>query len=206
MSGWLVLLVIVAAAFAGLRLLGVRGPMLRLAGAAVLFGCAGYALQGRPGLAGSPRAAAADRMVLPLTQVRHAFFGNFSTGEQWLLMSEALARRGNTADAVGLLAGAVKRDPANPHLWVGLGNALVDHAGALTPASEYAYQRAAELSPGYPGPRFFRGVALLRSGQAEAAAAEWQEVLANAPAEASWRPLVEDALAALRRPAPVASR
>jgi hypothetical protein len=30
----------------------------------------------------------------------------------------------------------------------------------------------------------------------------WSELLAEAPADASWRPMLEDALAAFRRPPP----
>jgi cytochrome c-type biogenesis protein CcmH len=63
-----------------------------------------------------------------------------------------------------------------------------------------AYQRAAELSPGYPAAPFFYGLALARSGQPEAAVAVWQRILADAPPNASWRPLVEAGIAALSKP------
>ena len=46
----------------------------------------------------------------------------------------------------------------------------------------------------------FRGVALLRSGKRDAALAEWKDLLAAAPAEADWRPLVEDGVMMLERP------
>ena len=84
-------------------------------------------------------------------------------------------------------------------LWVGLGNALVDHAGVITPAAEFAYSRAAKLAPWSPAPPFFRGVALLRSGERDAALETWKAVLASAPAEAGWRPLVEDGVAMIER-------
>lgn len=200
MSGWLALALLVALALGVLRLIGLRGSMLQLAAAALLFGCAGYALQGRPGLAGSARTARAEGTPVPLTSIRHAFFGNFTPTEHWLLISESRARRGKTADAVGALNAAVRQYPNDPQLWVGLGNALVDHARGLTPASEFAYRRAAELSPGYPAAPFFFGIALLRSGNRAAALAVWQDVLAKAPADASWRPLVEDAVAAVQAP------
>ncbi len=95
---------------------------------------------------------------------------------------------------------AVREHPGDPILWIGLGNALADHAGTLTPASELAFRRAAELAPGHPAPRFFYGLALARSGDAKDAVALWKQILAEAPAEASWRPVVEDAIAALERP------
>src|SRR6185503_17651369 len=178
-------------------LLGLRGPMLKLAAAALLVGASGYAMQGRPGLAGSPRIATASRQVIPLTAARHAFFGDFTGSEHWLLMSEAMARRGNTADAAGILRSAVREHPGDPQLWIGLGNALVDHAGVLTPAAEFAYRQAEELAPVHPAPPFFLGLALARSGDRVAAVRLWNQMLADAPADASWRPLVEDAVAAL---------
>ncbi len=202
MSGWAVLVLVAALALGALWLLRLRAPMLQLAVAALLLGSAGYAMQGRPDLAGSPRSGQAEATPVPLTAMRHAFFGNFTPTEHWLLLSEAMARRGNSADAVGALTAATRQHPTDPQLWVGLGNALVDHARGLTPASEFAYRRAAELSPGYPGPPFFFGLALLRSGDRDAALAMWRELLAKAPADASWRPLVEDAVAAMQSPPP----
>ncbi|HUE78599.1 MAG TPA: tetratricopeptide repeat protein [Sphingomicrobium sp.] len=197
MTGWLVLAALAALSLGGLRLLGLRGALLQLAAAALLIGASGYALQGRPGLGGTPRAAAASREVVPLTGVRTAFFGQFLPSGHWLLMSDSMARKGRTADAAGILRSAVREHPNDAALWVGLGNALVDHAGMLTPAAQFAYQRAAELAPGHPAAPFFLGLALARSGDRAAAVALWNQILAEAPADASWRPLVEDAVAAL---------
>ncbi|HET9458856.1 MAG TPA: tetratricopeptide repeat protein [Sphingomicrobium sp.] len=200
MSGWIILGLLFAAALLGLRLLGLRGPLLQLGAAALLLGSAGYALQGSPGTAGSPRVAQAAEPPVPLTRLRHAFFGQFSGAEPWLRIAEALASRGKTQDAVGALRSAVREHPGDPALWIGLGNALVDHSKGLTPASELAFRRAAELAPGHPAPPFFMGLALARSGDREGALRLWQAVLANAPAEASWKPLVEEAVAVLEPP------
>jgi cytochrome c-type biogenesis protein CcmH len=189
-----------AVAVAVLRLLGTRGSLLQLAAAAILFGCAGYALQGNPGLAGSPREAGTGEAPVPVTEIRHAFFGHFSGAESWLTISESLARTGETEDSVNVLQNAVGKYPADPELWVGLGNALVDHAGVLTPASVFAYQRAAELAPGHPAPLFFMGLALARSGDRDGALDLWKQVLQSAPPKAEWRPMVEQAIAALSTP------
>jgi cytochrome c-type biogenesis protein CcmH len=197
MTGWIILAGLFAISLGILALLRVRGSILMLAASAMLFGCIGYVVQGQPGLPGSPRDASAFQAPIPLTDMRHAFFGNFTGEESWLSISEALARSGDTDEAVGVLQNAVGKYPRNAQLWVGLGNALVDHAGVLTPASEYAYQRAAELAPGHPAPLFFMGLALARSGDGQGALALWKEVLARAPADAEWRPMVEDAVAAL---------
>ena len=200
MSGWFALLLLIGATLAVFWLLRVRGAMLQLVGAALLFGAAGYAFLGRPGLASAPRATEQRQAPIPLTNLRHAFFGRFTPTEHWLVISESLARRGKTQDAAGVLQSAVREHPGDPALWIGLGNALADHAGTLTPASELAYRRAIELSPDYPAPRFFYGLALARSGDGKAAINLWQQIFAEAPADASWRPLVEDAIAALEGP------
>jgi len=197
MMGWLLLLLLGAAAMALLWALGLRGGLLTAGAAALLLGASGYALQGHPALPGVPAAGDEGRDVFPLTDARHAFFGHFTPAESWLRISEALARDGKSEEAVGILQNAVKRYPGDPQLWIGLGNALVDHAGVLTPAAEFAYRQAEELAPGYPAPSFFLGLALARSGDRTAAVRLWKQVLADAPADASWRPLVEDAVAAL---------
>lgn len=198
MTGWFVLAAIAAAAIGALWWLGLRGAFLQIAASSIFVGSAGYAVQGNPGFPGAPRAERKDDVPIPLTRLRHAFFGEFSSAEAWLRISEAVASRGNTEDSVGALRAAVREHPGDVQLWIGLGNALVDHAGGLTPSAEFAYRRAAELAPGHPAPAFFMGLALARSGQGELAVALWRDVLATAPADASWRPLVEEALAAIR--------
>ena len=204
--GFLVLLLLIALSLGGLRLLRVRGAALTASAAALVLGGAGYALQGSPGVPSAPAVASETRDFFPLTQARHAFFGYFTQAETWLRMSEALARDGESADAVGILENAVKRYPGDAQLWIGLGNALVDHGGGLTPAAELAYKRAEEVAPGYPGPPFFYGLALARSGDREGALKLWREILANSPRDASWRPLVEQGVAALSAPPPRAAR
>lgn len=202
MSGWLLLLLLAAASLAGLWALGARGSLLQLAAAALLLGSAGYALGGRPTLGGAPRASAGTGDALPLTKARHAFFGNFGGNEHWLLLSESLARRGRSADAAGILRSALRAHPEDSQLWIGLGNALVDHSRVLTPPAQLAFERAAKLAPGHPAPPFFFGLALLRSGDRDTALRMWRELLAAAPPDASWRPMVENALAAFSSPQP----
>lgn len=53
------------------------------------------------------------------------------------------------------------------------------------------------LSPDHPGPKFF--LLLAQNGKPEEAERIWTELLANAPANAEWRPMVEANLAALAR-------
>ncbi len=197
MTGLAFLALIVAATLALLWLLRLRGAIFTLAAAALMIGAAGYALQGRPALSGSPDVAASRRPPVPLTTARKALMGQFTAADTWMTISESYASRGQTADAVGVMNSAIRARPTDYAMWVGLGNALSDHARTLTPAARLAFARAAELAPGHPAPSFFLGLAEARSGQPAQALVRWREILANAPAEASWRPLVEDGVVAL---------
>ena len=194
MSGYLPLALLVVGAVGLFWLMKLRGPMLTLVGAALAFGSAGYALQGSPDLKGQPRVADKRSPPMPLTGARQAMTGQFDYADTWLNMADALASRGNTLDAAKLLQAQVERHPGDYKLWVGLGNALTDHARTITPAGRLAFERASELAPGYPAPAFFLGLAEARSGNPAEAARLWQEILAKAPADASWRPMIEDGL------------
>ncbi|MEO6225084.1 MAG: hypothetical protein ABIO80_04470 [Sphingomicrobium sp.] len=200
--GLVILLLMIAAAAGALWLLKLRGGLLTAAAAALLLGGAGYALQGSPDDRAAPAPGRPNSEYLPLTDARHAFFGDFAPAEPWLRISEALARNGNGVDAVGILENATHRYPGDAQLWIGLGNSLVDHANGLTPAGELAFRRASEAAPGHPAARFFYGLALARSGDRESAVTLWRQILADAPSDASWRPLVEQGIAVLDRPAP----
>lgn len=195
--GWLILFALIGASLGSLWLLGLRRGFVTASAAALLLGATGYARQGSPDLPDERAQAGRGRDVFPLTDARHAFYGHFTPAESWLRMSEALARDGKSEDAVGILQNAVKKYPGDAQLWVGLGNALVDHARGMTPPAELAYRRAAQVSPGYPGPPFFYGLALARSGDRQNALILWQQILETAPPDAGWRPLVEQGVAAL---------
>ena len=197
MNGWLILALIVAATLGLLWLLKLRGAIFTLAAAALMIGTAGYALQGRPSLDGSPDLAANRPPPVPLTTARKALMGQFTAADSWMTISESYAARGQSEDAVGVMNSAIRARPTDYAMWVGLGNALSDHAQTLTPAARFAFARAAELAPRHPAPPFFLGLAEARSGQPAQAVTRWRAILANAPADASWRPLVEDAVLAL---------
>lgn len=195
--GLVILLLLMAGSVGGLWLLGVRGAALTASAAALLLGGAGYAFQGSPWLPGAPAHNEEAQNFFPLTEARHAFFGNFTAAEPWLRMSEALERGGHGQDAVGILQNATTRYPGDAQLWIGLGNALIDHARGLTPPAELAYKRAEAAAPGHPAAPFFYGLALARSGDTASALKLWRNILASAPKDASWRPLVEQGVAAL---------
>ncbi len=123
---------------------------------------AGYALQGRPGLAGtSVTPASKARDVDPgLSLLRASMFGRFTVAENIFVTGDALIRSGNPQSAVALYLGAVNAQAQNAALWTGLGSAYADQDGGVSPASRFAFDRAMKLAPEHPGPPFFLGLAL----------------------------------------------
>jgi cytochrome c-type biogenesis protein CcmH/NrfG len=200
---WALLLLLVTLTAAGLWWFGrLRGAALQLALAAMMIGGAGYALQGRPSLPGSPRAAGRAAAPLPLTEPRQAMLGRFNQADRWLTIAEGYASRGKTQDAVGIVRAGLRAYPREFGLWIGLGNALVDHGQMVTPAATLAYARAREIAPRHPAPLFFEGLALARSGKREEGLALWRQALALTPPGTSYRPMIEGGVAALEGPSP----
>jgi cytochrome c-type biogenesis protein CcmH/NrfG len=155
-----------------------------LIAAALLLGVAGYAWQGHPGQGGSARAAGSTLAPFDesLAEQRRAMGERFGPSGKWLVLSDGLGRQGNTKDAANILVSAVRGDPKDPTLWIGLGNAMVAHGdGIVSPAADYAYRRAIALDPQGPAARWFFGLALARSGQLEPARAVWAELLPMVP-------------------------
>ncbi|MGZ8331925.1 MAG: hypothetical protein ACXWUZ_02080 [Allosphingosinicella sp.] len=97
--GLLALLILALAAFAATWRFG----RLDRAGAqflasALLLACAGYAWQGSPGLAGSPKAppATQDLPESAFSRMRQNMLGRFDTADRWLTIAEGFQRRGDT--------------------------------------------------------------------------------------------------------------
>jgi cytochrome c-type biogenesis protein CcmH/NrfG len=193
--GWLILIVLASAAFAALWALARPARAgLQLIAAALLFACAGYAWQGHPGLAGSPRRAAEETRPADsaFSAMRGDMLGRFDVADRWLTLSEAYLREGDTKGAADLLRAAIRQHPNNASLWIGYANALVLHGnGLMGPAAEMAYRRAQALAPGHPAPRFFYGLSLAQGGRLDEAEKIWRNLLASSPAGGAWRGQVQ---------------
>jgi cytochrome c-type biogenesis protein CcmH len=185
MIGWIWFI-----AFAVLLMLGlwkiakVERQTLELTGAAIFLAMAGYAWQGQPGKASAPVAtpesatADADAAISEIKRQRPGL----TQENQWLDLADALIRVGNTRAAVSILREGTSKSPNNPDIWVGLGAALVEHnQGQLSPAAQYAFEKAANIAPNHPGPPFFLGLSLARGGKFDEAGDVWRGLLARSP-------------------------
>lgn len=200
---WLPMILLALAAF-GVAALVLRLPRAgwSLFGAALLFGLAGYAFQGQPGYGSAPKSrTASDNSVGPaLIEARRALFDPSMPPSYYITLSDGFARKGQFADAAGLLQGAVEDNPQDTEAWLALGNALIEHAeGVVTPAALYAYRRAEETDPDHPGPPYFLGIAYLRSGEPDRTRAVWVAMIDSAPDDAPWLPDMRMRLDALDR-------
>ena len=174
---------------------------VQFAAAAILLALAGYAWQGRPELAGAPKPRPEHEEVpdSQFAQMRGDMLGRFDRAAQWLTMAEGFQRRGDTQTGVEIVEAGLRDSPNDPDLWVGLGNALVVHGGGMmNPAAQFAFQRAQQIAPQHPGPRFFYGLALAQGGHFDEAERIWRDLLAEAPAGAPYRAAIEERLQALQ--------
>ena len=200
--GWLALAAIGAVVFGLLWLLGLPRSLWSFAGAALMLGAAGYALQARPDLPGAPVEAArkvqADEPML--RDLRSAMFGRFTYIDGYFFAADALMRGGDPGKAAELMLGGVRASPQDAALWTWLGVTLAEADGrTVSPAAGIAFRRAVALAPQHPGPRFFYGLAHVRAGEFAAARGYWAAALELAPERASYRRDIALRLALLDR-------
>lgn len=199
---WFPILALAAFAFlVGVFVLRVPKSGYALLGATLLFGLAGYALQGSPGQPSAPSFAQVDdeRAVGGLlVHARRELHDPAILPSRFLITSDAFARRGDYQRAAAFARNAVVENPNDTEAWTALGIALTEHAGGqLTPAALYAFGQAEQRAPESPAPDYFMGLAMLRAGDPVEARELWASRLAKAPADAVWRPLMADRLARL---------
>ena len=195
---------LLTAAIAGLMLRGSwqRRPRVAIVLGALGVGLLGYAFDGRPSLPAvpAPRMEADRASTSDFETARQALLANSGDVGAWLTFSDALTREGRTEDAVDGLQVALNAMPGDADLWVGLGQALMMHAGGMvTPAARLAFDRAGILAPRNPAPRYFLGLAWLQTGDAKAALREWQSLRADSPADAPWLPDLDARIDAVQK-------
>ena len=186
MTGWIIAFALVLSLMLALVAVGrIPRATWEITAAVLLLGLAGYAWQGNPGLAGAPRHAVTlgpEKFDEELAERRRGLAERYGPAGQWLLLSDGLGRQGNTKEAANVLLSGLKQSPKDANLWLGLGNALVAHAdGAISPGADFAYRRAMGIDPQAPGPRYFYGLALARTGQLQAAKDIWTPLVQRAP-------------------------
>ena len=129
---WLPIIVLAALVF-GLAIVLLKLPrsLWMLFGSALLFGLAGYALQGHPGQAGAAATPVTDNAAQTgelMVEARREFYPAGRLPSRFVVTADAFTRRGQHDQAANFLRNAVAENPNDGEAWVALGNALVEHA------------------------------------------------------------------------------
>jgi cytochrome c-type biogenesis protein CcmH len=200
-EAWLAVGALALAAFGfAVAVLKLPREGMTLFAAVLVFGLAGYAWQGSPGLASAPkpRLEKAGEQGTAMVEGRAALFDRTLPAPDYLVTSDAFARRGQFEAAAGLLHKGLRQHPQDLESWLALGMSLVGHAdGYVTPAAVQAFGRAKAIDPDHPGAQYFLGTAYLQSGEIIAARNVWAGLLKDSPPDAPWRPDLEAQIARL---------
>ena len=165
-----------------------------LLASALVFALAGYAWQGAPDLPAAPRQA--QQRVSPasdaLIESRRGFYNvEGIQPSRYVVIADGFSRRGQHADAAGLLRNGVSENPRDAEAWLALAMALAEHTrGRVTPPVDYAFARAREAAPDNPAPDYFRGLLAMRAGDLGGARDFWAQAIADIPEDARGRAYV----------------
>ncbi|KWV58549.1 cytochrome C biogenesis protein [Bradyrhizobium macuxiense] len=116
-------------------------------------------------------------------------------GRGWAVLAPVLSRLGRYDDAVRAYRNAITYAGDSADRRADLGEALMGTAGGVVTADAKAeFERAVAQAADNAKANYFLGLAAEQDGRKADAAAIWQGMLAKAPADAPWRPLVQAAL------------
>ena len=184
----------------------------RLAAAMVIampvVALAAYLALGAPNLPDQPLASRAGlqsgRDIASLvTAVEARLKTNPDDGRGWEVLAPVYQRLGRFEDAAKAYGNAIRLLGSTAQREGDYAEALVAAAdGAVTPDARAAFGRAAKLDSTDPRPKFYAALALTQDGRRDDAIAAWRQLLADAPADASWSDVARRELAALESPGP----
>ncbi|MGY3697205.1 cytochrome c-type biogenesis protein CcmH [Bradyrhizobium sp. USDA 3240] len=130
-----------------------------------------------------------------VAQVEAHLEKNPTDGRGWTVLAPVLSRLGRYDDAVRAYRNAITYAGDNADRRADLGEALMGSAGGVVTADAKAeFERSVALNGDDAKANYFLGLAAEQDGRKADAAAIWQKMMAKAPSDAPWRPLVQAAL------------
>ena len=131
-----------------------------------------------------------------MAQVEAHLEKNPTDGRGWSVIAPVLARLGRYDDAVRAYRNSITYNGDSAQRRADLGEAIAGAAGGVITAEAKAeFERAVALNAEEVKASYFLGVAAEQDGRSADAASIWRAMLAKAPSDAPWRPLVQAALA-----------
>lgn len=136
--------------------------------------------------------ASLERLV---AQVEAHLEKNPTDARGWEVLAPVLFKQGRFEDAARAFRNIITYKGENAARRADLGEALSAAAGGVISAdAKKEFERAVALDASEVKSRYFLGVAADQDGRPADARKIWQDMLATAPADAPWRPLVKAAL------------
>jgi cytochrome c-type biogenesis protein CcmH len=133
-----------------------------------------------------------------VAQVEQHLEKNPTDGRGWSVLAPVLARLGRYDEAVRAFRNAIEYGGESAPRRADLGEAVAGAAGGvITSEARAEFERAIALDADDVKASYFLGLAAEQDGRAAEAVSIWRMMLAKAPADAPWRPLVQAALARL---------
>lgn len=130
-----------------------------------------------------------------VAQVEAHLEKNPTDGRGWNVLAPVLARLGRFDEAVRAYRNSITYNGDSPERRSDLGEALVAAAsGVVTAEAKAEFERAIALNADEVKASYFLGLAAEQDGRGSEAASIWRTMLAKAPPDAPWRPLVQAAL------------
>jgi cytochrome c-type biogenesis protein CcmH len=143
----------------------------------------------------SPVADANQPLTNLVAQVEAHLEKNPTDGRGWTVLAPVLSRLGRYDDAVRAYRNAITYAGDASDRRADLGEALMGAGGGVVTAEAKAeFERSIALNAEDAKANYFLGLAAEQDGHKTDAVAIWQKMLAKAPADAPWRPLVQTAL------------
>jgi cytochrome c-type biogenesis protein CcmH len=131
-----------------------------------------------------------------VAQVEAHLEKNPADGRGWNVLAPVLAKLGRYDDAVRAYRNSITYNGDSAQRRADLGEALAAAAGGVvTSEAKAEFERAVALNADEFKARYFLGLAAEQDGRSSEAASIWHAMLARAPTDAPWRPLVQAALA-----------
>jgi cytochrome c-type biogenesis protein CcmH len=153
-------------------------------------------LRGEPALARVTSPQGNESVAALVGQVEAHLARNPDDGSGWEVLAPVYIRLGRFDDAVAARRKSLALNGATATREADLGEALAGAAnGVVTAEAKGLFERAVARDPHEAKARYFLGLAAEQDGKADAAAAIWRALLADAPAGAQWVEFVRGALA-----------
>jgi cytochrome c-type biogenesis protein CcmH len=130
-----------------------------------------------------------------VAQVQAHLEKNPTDGRGWTVLAPVLAKLGRFDDAIGAYRNAISYAGDSAPRRADLGETMMVAAGGVVTAEAKAeFERAIALNADEVKASYFLGLSAEQDGRPNEAASIWRAMLAKAPADAPWRPLVQAAL------------